>query len=353
MTQAGSSKPRVVRRSGGARTATRRAPGRAPAEVPGLGLAMYVAPTVGGRRGLTLLRVAGALAILGTALVVVADFLPYLVLDDVEVIAGQDVWSVLGHLLLLVVVGGAGAVMLAGRGGRVGPALIAAPAVTAPGLLLQHVFAGMEPVRHAGSEYYFGQLYTTAVIDGRIGRLLAVVGLALLLVAGIAAATAWSDIAERDVLPLGASRRVAGGAAGLVVLLLLIAFLVPLAATRIVKYTDPSGLVLTRELEQPHSVVTTSGLDLAGGVLLLIGWVVAAAVVGAMTSRVTVVAALVGIGALALYEALMNLREITQGPDLVAGPRLYLLLTGAILALGTGWYSARVRDGASGQLPSG
>lgn len=349
MTQSRSSKPRVVRRTTPA-SGPRRS--KAPAEVPRLGLSMYLSHSVAGPRGLALLRLAGALALLGAVLVVVADFLPYLTLDGAEVRAGQDVWSVLAHLVLLALGGGAGALMIAGRGGRVGPALIATAAATAGGVLLQHIFAGQDPVRHEGAEYYFGELYTTATIEGRIGRMLAIVGTAMLLAAGIAAAAAWSDIAERDLLPLGAGRRVAGGAAGLAALLVVTALLVPPAATAIVKYTDPSGLVLTRALEQPHSVVSTSGLDLVGGILLLGGWVLAAAVAGAMTSRVTVVAALAGMGAVALHGALLNLRDVTEGPNLVAGPRLYLLLAAALIALGTAWYSARVRAGSGEQLLS-
>lgn len=351
MTEQGS-KPRVVRRTKANGAAAQPDVRRTPSQVPDLGVSMYVARTVGGARGLGLLRLSGALALVGSLFVVVADFLPYLVLDDVEVVAGQDVWSILGHLVLLLLGGGAGVLMLAGRGGRVGPALIAALAATALGSLLQHIFAGQDPVRHDGSEYYFGELYTTAMIDGRSGRLLAIIGTAMLLGAGIAALIAWSDIAERDLLPLGAGRRVAGGAGGMSALLAVTAFLVPAATTRIAKYTDPSGLVLTQEFEQPHSVVTTSGLDLVGGILLLAGWVVAAAIVGAMTSRVTIVAALAGIGALALNNALMNLRDITEGPDLVGGPRLYLLLGAAVVALGTAWYSATVRDDADEQILS-
>ena len=349
MTDPGSSKPKVVRRTRPAAPAPER---RVPSEVPRLGLSLYTAETAGGTRGIALLRLAGGLALLGSVLVVVADFLPYVVLDGDEVVAGQDIASILAHLVLLILGGGAGALMLAARGGRVGPALITALAATSPGLLLQHVFSGMDPVRHDGSEYHFGELYTTATIQGELGRTLVILGTALLLAAGVAAMLAWSDIAERDVLPLGSGRRVAGGAAGLSALLVVTALLVPLAATRIAKYTDPSGLVLTQELEQPHSVVTTSGLDLVGGILLLAGWVIAAAIVGAMTSRVTVVAALVGMGALALYEALMNLRDVIEGPDLVPGPRLYLLLAAAAVAIGAAWYSARVRDGSDEQLLS-
>lgn len=325
---------------------------RSAAQVPRLGPAAYAAPTVAGARGALLLRLAGLLALLGALLTVVGDLQPYLVLDGSEVRAGQDVWSVLAHLVLLLLAGGAGALMLAGRGGRVGPALIAAPAATALGVLLRHVFAGTDPVSHDGAEYYFGELYTTATIEGLLGRTLAIAGAALLLAAGIAAAAAWSDIAERDLLPLGAARRVAGGAAGLAALLAVVGYLVPAAATRIVKYTDPSGLVLTQQLQQPQSMVSTHGLNLLGGVLLLAGWVLAAAVTGALTSRVTIVAALAGMGGLALHGALLNLREIAQGPDLVAGPRLYLLLGSALVALGTAWYAARVRDGSDEQLLS-
>ncbi|MFV0532782.1 MAG: hypothetical protein ACK5MR_03900 [Cumulibacter sp.] len=343
MTEPGD-RPRVVRRtrrSTSPSTATEKR--RDPSPPPPLGIGMYTAPTTGGSRGLALLRLAGALALAGAILTVVADFLPYVSLAGEQVTAGQDIASILAHIVVLVMCAGGGVLMLAGRGGRVGPALIAPFAMIAPGTLLQHIFAGALQVNHDGEEYYFGNLYTTLTIEPHIGRALAIVGAVALIAAGLASAGAWSDIAERDLLPLGSARGIAGGAAGITALLAVTALLVPAATPRIDKYTNAAGMVLTREIAEPHSAITSSSVAFVGGILLLIGWVLIAALVGAMTSRVTVVAALLGAGAVGLWQALLNLRDIIEGPDLVSGPRLYLLLGAAVVALGAAGYAARVR----------
>lgn len=327
-----------------AATTTKRPQRRRPAaEVPGLGAAGYLDRVPVDGAGRMLLPLAGLLAAAGAVLVVVADFLPYLALDGEQVTASQNAWSVIAHALLLLVGLGGGALLMSGRGGRVGPALIAAASCLGPGYLLLNVFAGADPRSHQLTEYYFGELYTTIDIQSRTGRVLAIAGWALLLLAGLLAAAAWRSVAERDLLPLGAGRRFAAGSAGLAGLLAIVAMILPPALTEIVKYTDPSGLVLTRELPAPYSAVGGSGLALAGGLLLIGGWLAAAAVVGSMSTRITVVAGLAGLAAVLLHAALLNARDVSVGANLAPGPRLYLLLTAGLIAAGAAGYAARVR----------
>lgn len=320
-----------------------------PTPVPTLSVAEYVddVPVTGSGR--PLMVITGLLAAVGSILAVAGDWLPYAVLDGNEVSAPISVWSVLAHVLVLAIGVGSGALLVTGRGGRVGLALLATMCSIAPGALLLHVFAGAFPKSHDLGEYYFGILHTTLSIDGRMGRTLDIAGWALLVLAGLTAIAAWRQVAERDLLPLGAGRRFASGAAGLAVLLAVTAYLVPQAITSVRKYTDPSGLVLTRELTEPRSVVGAAGLGLAGGILLLVGWVLAGAVVGSMTSRVTVVAGLAGLAGMLWYSALINVRDVAAGADLVAGPRLYLLVVAGFVAALAAAYAATVR--ARADLP--
>ncbi|WP_153505382.1 hypothetical protein [Cumulibacter manganitolerans] len=326
-----------------------RTPVRGPVQAPQLGLSAYVERVPVDRAARVLLPTVGLLSAAGAVLVVVSDFLPYLVLDGDVVRAGQDLWSVLGHLALLVAGLGGGALLLARRGGRVGLALVAALCALAPGNLLLNVFNGVAPTSHDIGEYHFGVLYTTLTIEPRLGRTLAVVGWAALVLAGAPAVAAWRRVAERDLLPLGRGRRFAVGAAGLSVLLAVTAYLIPAALTKIEKYTDRSGLVLTRDIAEPKSLIAASGLGLVAALVLLAGWLVAGAVVGSMTSRATLVASLVGLAAVLLNAALLNARDAATGPDLVPGPRMYLLLLAGLLCAGAAAYAARVqgRDDAA------
>ncbi len=307
-------------------------------------------PVDGPGRGL--MGGAGLLAALGSVLVVVADYLPFIVLDGERVAPTMNIWSVLAQLLILAAGVGAGVLLLTGRGGRVGLALLAPIAVLAPAHLLQAFHAGASPRSHAVVEYYFGELHTTLTMQPEIGRTVAIAGWALLAVAGVLAAIAWRHVAERDLLPLDAGQRGPAGAAGLAVLLAVTAYLVPLGITRIEKYTDPSGLVLTRAQVDPKSVLGVSGFGLIAGLVLLASWVVAGAIVGSMASRVTLVAALGGLAAVLLYSAFTNARDTTASAELTPGPRLYLLLAAGLVAAAAAGYSATVRAGAARRLRS-
>lgn len=329
-------------RSAPARSAPARRP--KPTETPRMSVSTYAERVPVDGPGTVLMTVAGLLAAAGAVLVVVSDLVPFLVLDGEVVRASQNGWSVLAHLLLLAVGVGGGALLVLGRGGRVGLAAIAALCAVAPGNLLLSIFAGSDPRSHDLAEYYFGELHTTISIDGRLGRTLAVAGWALLCLAGGCAVAAWRQIAERDLIPLGPRRRLAVGAAGLAVLLAVTALIVPAALTAVRKYTDPSGLVLTRDLTEPHATIGAGGLGFVGGLVLLAGWLVAGAVVGSMTSRITVVAALAGLAGVLLHDAMLNARDVTVGADLVAGPRLYLLLAAALVAGGAAAYASRGQE---------
>lgn len=321
-------------------------------EAPTLDLAMYTAPQPVDGSGRGLMLATGALAALGALVVVLADYLSFIVLDGEQVSPAINVWSVLAHLVLLAAGVGAGVLLITGRGGRVGLALLAPVAILSPAYLLQAIHAGASPRSHDLVEYYFGELHTTITMQPQAGRTVAIAGWAMLALAGVLAAVAWRHVAERDLLPLDSGQRGPAGAAGLAVLLAVTAYLVPLAITRIEKYTDPSGLVLTRELVDPTSVLGASGLGLAAGLVLLAAWIAAGAFAGSMTSRVTLVAALAGLAAILLYSAFTNARDTTASAELTPGPRLYLLLAAGLVAAAAAGYSATVRAGAARRLRS-
>lgn len=291
----------------------------------------------------TVAGLTGALAIVGSALIVVAGSLPYLRLGGVEVTAPVSVWSVIAHVLLLGLALVAGGALIAGRAGRTAITALVPLIALAPGKLLIAWYDGDFLLTHPGLEYYFGTAYTTTTIEGLPGRALTMAGCVLLILAGLSAIAAWRTLTERDLIPLEGARYFPSGAAVVAAVLAIIALAVPAAVPAVQKYTDPSGFVLTRDIQAPASAVSIGGLALAGGIVLMLGWLVAGAFVGSRTTRTALVGGLVGIAAVASSEALFNLRDVLAGPDVVGGPRLYLYAAAGVLAAVAAGYAAKAR----------
>lgn len=290
-----------------------------------------------------LVALTGALAVAGTITLVVADYFGYVRLEGQEVSAPISVWSILGHLLLLALALVAGVALTAGLGGRTAITALVPLIALAPGKLLIAWYDGDFLLTHPGLEYYFGTAYTTTTIEGLPGRALTMAGCVLLILAGLSAIAAWRTLTERDLIPLEGARYFPSGAAVVAAVLAIIALAVPAAVPAVQKYTDPSGFVLTRDIQAPASAVSIGGLALAGGIVLMLGWLVAGAFVGSRTTRTALVGGLVGIAAVAGSEALFNLRDVLAGPDVVGGPRLYLYAASGVLAAVAAGYAAKAR----------
>ncbi|GAB3296253.1 hypothetical protein EK0264_14900 [Epidermidibacterium keratini] len=290
-----------------------------------------------------LVGLTGALAVAGTALLVVADYVPYLRLDGQEVSAPISVWSILGHVLLLALALIAGGALIVGRGGRTAITALVPLIALAPGKLLIAWYDGDFLLTHPGLEYYFGTAYTTTAIEGLAGRAIMMAGCAVLALAGLTAIAAWRTMTERDLIPLEGARYFPSGAAVVCAVLAIIALAVPAAVPAVQKYTDPSGFVLTRDIQAPASAVSIGGVALAGGIVLMVGWLVAGAFVGSRSTRTALVGGLVGIAVVAGSSALFNLRDVLAGPDVVGGPRLYLYAAAGVLAAVAAVYAAKSR----------
>ena len=294
------------------------------------------------------MRVAGVLLIAGAILLVTAQYVPYADLGGKTVTAPVSVLSIVAQIVLLAVLLTAGGLLAAGRGGRAAMAMSMAFGISAVGSALLVIFETTDRPSHPSTDYYFGQGYDTASIVGRAGHSLALIAEIALIVAGILCVACWNGTVEDDPVPLEGARvgvAVASVGAGIIGF---IAFFNP-PVFPAVRVSKPDGIMeVPVEIQVPVGPTDALGLGRVGGLTFTVTILVLGVLIALLTSRKSVIGALIGLSGFFAYQTLLNLRDVAGTTDFVAGVRTYLLIAATVVVIVGTVYAIVARRRRSG-----
>jgi hypothetical protein len=300
------------------------APGRG-AAVPADGLVVGDPPAAARTAGvlLVLAALAGGLALLPT----------YLVVGGRELSLAGGVGGALVGLVVPLTSVVTGAALAAGRLPRFGLAYAGVGGVLALGSLLIEVYRGSTSTVRPGIEVLAGQRVLTSSVEAGAGWWLQVAALALAVLAGGCAASAWGRTVMEDRGALDPARPGLAGAAVLLGVLTVLCLALPAADLPDRLVDDPStGLEVVVEQQGAQGLLERPGLALLGGLLLAGAVLLASVLAPSLRPRLATVGGLLALAVTVLAAGLGGLR------DAVASPELEWTVPGAgLLAAGVGY----------------
>jgi hypothetical protein len=291
--------------------------------------------------------VAGALLVLAGLVGVVAPYLTYLVVGGRSLTEVSGLGTALVVLPVPVTSGVMGVVLARGRLPKLGLAYAGVSAALAVGPLLIEVYEGIRSTARPAQEVIAGVQVLTSTVQPRPGWVLGLAALALTVLAGCTAASAWGRTVMEDGGSLDRVRGPLAGAAVLLGVLSVLCMALPAAEIPDQVVTDPTtGVQSLVTREGPRALLERPGLALLGGLLLAGAVVLCAVVAPSLRPRLAAVGGLLAIAVTLLATALGGLRDAVVSRDLVwTVPGAGLLLTGVGFAALTA-LAWRVRRGS-------
>jgi hypothetical protein len=179
-------------------------------------------------------------------------------------------------------------------------------------------------------EVIAGQRVLTSSVDVGAGWVLGVIGLALTVLAGVCAVSAWGRTVMDDGGGLDPVRSLLAGAAVVLGVLTVLCLALPAADVPDQLVTDPTtGLETVVTREGPQALLERPGLALLGGLLLAGAVVLCSVVAPSLRPRLATVGGLLAITVVVLSAALTGLSDAAGSGDLEwTLPGLGLLLAG-------------------------
>jgi hypothetical protein len=311
-------------------SARRRRPGDGGA--PSDGLVVGTVPVVA--------RVTGVLLVLAGLCAVAALVPTYLVVGGTELSLAAGFGSALVALVVPVTHLVVGGMLVRGAVPKFGLAYAAVSGALALGGLLIELYRGSSSTTRPAVEVIAGERVLTSSVDVGAGWVLGVVGLALTVLAGIAAALAWGRTVMEDGGSLDPARSSLAGAAVLVGVGTVLCLSLPAADVPDWLVTDPTtGLETVVTQEGPQALLERPGLALLGGLLLAGALVLCSVIAPSLRPRLAAVGGLLAVAVTVLAAGVTGLRDAAS-PDLewtVPGAGLVLAGVGYLVLTVLAW----------------
>lgn len=262
-------------------------------------------------------RVVGGVAVIAGLLLALAVVLPRLTVGTEQVIVGDSVPDTVVAWIWPAVIIAAGLSVAIGRYPRLGLSALGVAAVVSVAALLAEMYWVSHGAARGRYEIIAGRRLLTSTVDVRAGWYVAVTGLVLLILVGIAIGWLWSRVVMDDNESLDPGRPLLGGLAavtGVFAVLSLSATLVGIPDQVSVTQQALAGALRPVEtltpVEGAVGILGRPGLALTGGLLLAVALVLFSMFVTSLRPRLAVVGALgaftaysLGLAAQALVEA--------------------------------------------------
>jgi iron complex transport system permease protein len=283
---------------------------------PGPGLVVGTVPA--------LARVAGAVAVAGAVVLLIAPGFPLANSGDVELGGPGNAWAFVPALPLVLAVAAGGVLAARGRLPRLGLAVLFPAGTIAAGLLVQAAVL-LRTGSHSTLDLPLG-IGTSSRYEAGAGLVLAVLGYALLVAAALVAAAAWPRTIMEDAGELDPRRpRLAAWGLAAGVLTALVLGMAPYSSS-----IAPG----TPTLPERH------GLDLLGAAIVALGAAAWAVLAATLRPRLAVVGAYAGLAAtlltIGLGTGLLVVRSDALGTSAGGIGVLLAALAAAVLALVAG-----------------
>jgi hypothetical protein len=322
-TAAGARRSSAAARAGttGSASAASRARGAAD-RLPGDGLVIGDVPRAA--------RVTGIVLVLAALAGVAALFPTYLVVGGEALRSATGVGGVLAGLLVPAAQVAVGAFLARGAVPKFGLAFAGVAGALSLGPLLIEIYRGSSSTDRPGVEVIAGERVVTSTVDVGAGWVLGIVGLALTVLAGACAVSAWGRTVMDDGGPLDAVRSLLAGAAVLLGVVTVLCLALPAADVPDQLVTDPTtGLQTIVASEGPQALLERPGLALLGGLLLAGAVVLCSVVAPSLRPRLAAVGGLLALTVVVLGAAFTGMRDGLGSDDLEwTLPGVGLLLSG-------------------------
>ncbi|CAN5327169.1 hypothetical protein BH20ACT5_BH20ACT5_00480 [soil metagenome] len=283
-------------------------------------------------------RVTGITAVIGAAGLVVARFLPYLVIAGDPVLPPRGVLDVLAALLWPGMVIGAGVSVVRGRLPRLGLAVIGASGGLAVGRALREIYQLADEQSHPGTEAFFGNWLVTSSIGPAVGVWLTLASYLLLVSALPLTLLAWPRTVMEDaedfepLRPLGTG---IGAAAGFLGLLAVAAAPMDLARRTL---TGPGGFVVVVDEPGPASLLDQVGFGLAGTLALASAVVVLSVTAATLRPRLATVGVFAALAGYFIGSAAGTALDAGRSTELALGLGGVLQIAAAVVfSAAAGW----------------
>lgn len=280
-------------------------------------------------------RAAGGLLALAGLIGAVAAFPTYLVVGGQALSLASGPGSALVALLVPAVNIVMGVVLARGVLPKLGLAYAAVLAPLALGQLLIELYRGSSSTSRPAVEVLAGQAVLTSSVSIRAGWVLGVVALAVAVLAGIGAASAWGRTVMDDAGSLDPVRSALAGAAVMLAVGTVLCMTLPAADLPARIETDPAtGMQTVVTSEGPQALLERPGLALLGGLLLAGAVLLCSVIAPSLRPRLAAVGGLIAIGVTVLAAGLTGLRDALSSAQLEwTVPGAGLLLCGLGYAL--------------------
>jgi hypothetical protein len=275
-------------------------------------------------------RVTGLVLVLAALAGVAALFPTYLVVGGDALRSATGVGGVLAGLLVPAAQLAVGAFLARGAVPKFGLAFAGVAGALSLGLLLIEIYRGISSTDRPGVEVIAGERVLTSSVDVGAGWVLGVVALALSVLAGAGAVSAWGRTVMDDGGPLDPVRSLLAGAAVLLGVLTVLCLALPAADVPDQLVTDPAtGMETVVTREGPQALLERPGLALLGGLLLAGAVVLCSVIAPSLRPRLATVGGLLAITVVVLAAALTGMRDAVGSDDLDwTLPGLGLLVAG-------------------------